>query len=268
MADYQRKSGDDGVRTGLVSITFRKLAPAEIVDLVVEAGLKGIEWGGDIHVPHGNLDVARQVGTMTRDAGLQVSSYGSYYHAAASEGDGLSFEKVLTTAKELQAPLIRVWAGSRGSVEADSSYRQAVAADLRRAGEESARAGMVLALECHGKTLTDTIDSSLRLIGEVNHPNVKLYWQPTLGSEAAQGLADLKRSLPYLTHVHMFHWKPGITLDRRPLAEGEAVWRQYLELVRTTGRDHWVLLEFVKDDSPAQFLEDAAALKRLERTEA
>ena len=31
---------------GLVSITFRPLSPREIVDLVAEAGLKAIEWGG------------------------------------------------------------------------------------------------------------------------------------------------------------------------------------------------------------------------------
>ena len=42
---------------GLVSVTFRKLSPEEIVQLVVSSGLKGIEWGGDIHLPHGILAV-------------------------------------------------------------------------------------------------------------------------------------------------------------------------------------------------------------------
>jgi hypothetical protein len=43
------------IRTGLVSVTFRQLSAEEIIKLVVCAGLEGIEWGGDIHVPHGDL---------------------------------------------------------------------------------------------------------------------------------------------------------------------------------------------------------------------
>jgi hypothetical protein len=43
------------IQTGLVSITFRQLSPPAIIDLVRQAGLEGIEWGGDVHVPHGDL---------------------------------------------------------------------------------------------------------------------------------------------------------------------------------------------------------------------
>jgi hypothetical protein len=43
---------------GLVSVTFRKLAPAAIVELAVKAQLRSIEWGGDVHVPHGDVRAA------------------------------------------------------------------------------------------------------------------------------------------------------------------------------------------------------------------
>ena len=49
------------IYTGLVSITFRRLNPLEIVSLVAENGLTAIEWGGDIHVPPGKLKLARDV---------------------------------------------------------------------------------------------------------------------------------------------------------------------------------------------------------------
>ena len=62
------------MKPGLVSVTFRKLLPHEIIDLVVKSGLSGIEWGGDVHVPHGEADTARMVKRMTLDAGLNVSS--------------------------------------------------------------------------------------------------------------------------------------------------------------------------------------------------
>jgi hypothetical protein len=70
---------------GLVSITYRKLTPAEIIPLVRDAGLSCIEWGSDIHVPQTDLANARRVGEMTREAGLTVSSYGSYYRLGAGQ---------------------------------------------------------------------------------------------------------------------------------------------------------------------------------------
>lgn len=53
---------------GLVSITFRKLSPGEIVELVATAGLVGIEWGGDVHVPHGDFARAAEVRKLTEGA--------------------------------------------------------------------------------------------------------------------------------------------------------------------------------------------------------
>ena len=62
------------ISSGLVSVTFRKLSPAEIVDLVRQAGLNCIEWGGDIHVPHGDCVRAREVRQRTLAAGLTVAA--------------------------------------------------------------------------------------------------------------------------------------------------------------------------------------------------
>lgn len=58
------------IYTGLVSNTFRKLSPREIIALVVKAGLRGIEWGGDRYVSNGGLKHSRAVGRITVDAGL------------------------------------------------------------------------------------------------------------------------------------------------------------------------------------------------------
>src|SRR3954469_7051647 len=108
------------LRTGLVSVTFRPLSPQHVVELVRQAKLDAIEWGGDIHVPHGDVAAAREVWTMTLDAGLAVAAYGSYYRAGVSETDGLPFARVLETAVQLAAPTIRVWAGSKASGESSS----------------------------------------------------------------------------------------------------------------------------------------------------
>ncbi|RFC45621.1 MAG: Sugar phosphate isomerase/epimerase [Verrucomicrobia bacterium] len=248
------------ISTGLVSITFRQLTPAEIVALVSQAGLRGIEWGGDIHVPHGNVACAREVRALTQEAGLAVAAYGSYYRAGASEAAGLSFASVLDTAVELGAPLIRVWAGPAGSASASPGLRAQVVTDLRRIAALAGAARVGVSLEFHNGTLTDTAPSTVQLLAEVDHPNLSTYWQPTLDQDPAAGLRDLRSLLPQLTHVHVFHWRAGTT-DRLPLADGAARWRSFLDLAVTAPGDRYAMLEFVEGDAPVNFLRDAATLK-------
>ena len=98
---------------------------------------------------------------------------------------------------------------------------------------------------------------------EVGRPAVGLYWQSVERDTVETNIDNLGRVLPYLVNLHVFHYRGGAKPEMRPLTEGEDVWRQYLELVRTTGRDHWALLEFVRGETTQQFLEDAATLRGL-----
>jgi sugar phosphate isomerase/epimerase len=245
---------------GLVSVTFRGLPPREIVDLVRRVRLAGIEWGGDIHVPHGDIGRAIEVGAMTRDAGLAVAAYGSYYHVGESEGEGLEFARVLETAVALGAPLIRVWAGRRGSADADPAYRDRVAAAARRVGAVAAAAGVRVAFEFHSGTLTDSTDSAVELMAATTEAGLLTYWQPPVGWTHADHLDSLARLLPHLAHLHVFHWLH--TWERRPLAEGARPWLALLRAAAAApgGGPRWALLEFVRDDNPAQLAEDAAVL--------
>jgi len=244
---------------GLVSITFRALSPAEIVALVRQAGLRGIEWGGDIHVPHGDLARAREVRKLTQEAGLTVAAYGSYYRAAQSEAAGLPFARVLESAVELGAPLVRVWAGAAGSAAASPAVRAEVAADLHRVAALAADARVGVALEFHNGTLADTADSTARLLAEVDQPNLSTYWQPQLERDPAACVSDLRRLLPRLTHLHVYHWLSFT--ERRPLADGAAQWRKFLDVAATAAGDRHAMLEYVEADAPASFLRDAATLK-------
>ncbi len=247
------------IHSGLVSITFRKLGPAEVVALVRRAGLRGIEWGGDIHVPHGELARAREVRELTGEAGLVVAAYGSYYRAGHSESAGLPFGKVLESALELGAPLIRVWAGAAGSEEMDEEARWHIVMDLRRIAELAMKAGVRVAAEFHGGTINDTNASSSRLLLEVDHPNFSSYWQPLTGMSDGECLEGLRALGPSLAHLHVFQWVTP--QDRRALAEGTARWAEFLQAAREVPGDRYALLEFVQDDAPENFLRDAATFQ-------
>lgn len=250
---------------GIVSVTFRRLAPQEVVAVAVEASLAGIEWGGDIHVPAGDLRLAAEVARMSADAGLEVSAYGSYYRAGASgTGGGGSdggFGSVLETAVALGAPTVRVWAGKHGSSAVTQSERESIVSDLKRICDLSEAAGISVSTEFHAGTLTDTASSAVRLLEEGSRPNLFTFWQPPNGAPADDCLAGLRTVLPFLSNLHVFHWWPD-TDDRRPLAEGSDRWREYLRLAATAPGHHFASLEFVERDDIECFLRDARTLLR------
>jgi len=256
------------IHPGMVSITFRQLSPADIVMLARDAGLAGIEWGGDIHVPFGDQARAREVRQLTVDAGLTVVSYGSYYRVGEPTTE--PFERILETALELGAPSVRVWAGKRGSAAADDAYRAAVEQDGRLIADLAAIAGLNVAYEFHGQTLTDTAASARALMESLARTNVRSYWQPrTEATTVADNLSQMAAVAPWLSHLHVFNWhaesepKPHVT--RQPLRDGMTEWTRYLAQARADGRDRYAMLEFVRDDSPAALREDAAALLELLR---
>ncbi len=249
------------IHPGLVSITFRKLSPAEIVALVRKAGLRGIEWGGDIHVPHGDIGVAREVRALTEEAGLKVAAYGSYYRAGWSETNGLPFKQVLDSAVELGAPTIRVWPGGKGSADASESERWAVIEDLRRMAGLAAQVGVTISTEFHGGTLTDTNESASQLLVEVDHANVFTCWQPHNGEGTAECVAGLRAVAPKVGNVHVFHWWPTAA-ERHPLADGEARWAEFWRELKALPGERHAMLEFVKDDSVEAFFRDAGTLER------
>jgi 3-dehydroshikimate dehydratase len=247
------------VRSGMVSVTFRKESVERIVELTRDAGLDGIEWGGDVHVPPGDTAAAERARSLTEQAGLSVLSYASYYRAGHDEPQP-GFEVILDTALQLGTTLIRVWPGTRGSAGADAAYRDRVAADLRSAADLAAAHGVTIGLEFHGGTLTDDIQSTLDLLRAVDRDHVLTYWQPPNGVPFETSLAGLERIAPHVVAAHAFYWWPD-SMSRFPLADGADRWPTYLRTLRDRApRLRHAALEFVRGDDPQQLAPDAKTL--------
>ncbi|MBO7404820.1 MAG: TIM barrel protein [Clostridia bacterium] len=238
---------------GLVTVTFRKFDRAKICAVAKKAGLPLLEWGGDIHVPPNDPDAARDAVRLTAEAGLAVHTYGSYYRCT----DGEDLGPIVSTAVSLGAKNLRVWAGKTGSAESDAESRRAVTEDLRRVCRLAAGDGLTVSTEFHQWTLTDRYESAVRLAGEVGEENFRLYWQPNQFMDDEYNLSAVRAVAPYLSNVHVFTWSGH---DKFPLADGERMWRQYLDVIREAPGDHGLFLEFVCDDTEDQLYRDAETL--------
>ncbi len=247
------------VQAGLTSVTFRKLPPAKIIVLAVDSGLEGIEWGGDVHIPPSDTATAQRIGAQTREAGLETPSYGSYYRLGVSskeEGD-----RVLESAVELGASVVRVWAGNIGSAEASAELRSAMIEDALSLAERADSRGVRIACEWHGGTLTDTLESAMNLLEAIDHPTFGTYWQPRNGQPVESRLSDLEIISPHLMGLHVFQW--GVGGERQPLSAGEDIWPPCLDQVaKACLNPLFAHLEFVAKDDPQQMREDAATLQR------
>ncbi|NRP72424.1 hypothetical protein ILFOPFJJ_03322 [Ensifer psoraleae] len=251
-----------GFEPALCTVTFRKMPAERVLELAVQAGLAAIEWAGDAHVVPGDEPVARNLARLCESAGL-ATSYGSY--VAPPTDDLPVFRRALDSAIALGASNIRIWPGTRQRDSKDYSEgeRRTAAAAIRDMGAEAARHGVTVSLEYHPQSLTDESDSARRLIDAIAHDNVYLYWQPRPGLPLGEALAEVAQIGEHVSHVHVFAWDAD--RNRFSLRSASDYWRTVLAEMpasRWTGR-RFAMLEFVANDDPAAFLEDAATLRHI-----
>ncbi len=161
----------------------------------------------------------------------------------------------------LGASNVRIWPGTRqrDSSNYSATERRAVAKAIREMGTEAARHGVTVSLEYHPQALTDDTDSARRLIEEIAYENVYLYWQPRPGLPLEGALTEIGE---HVSHLHVFAWDRD--RNRFPLTSAADYWRPVLRSMSTsrwTGR-RFAMLEFVANDDPVAFPEDAP-LRRL-----
>lgn len=247
------------MKTGLCSVSFRKLTVEEIIAAVKDAGLDGIEWGGDIHVPHGDVETAKRVAKLMEEAGLETLSYGTYYYPGDHAVE--DFKGVIDCALALGTKIVRVWAGSKTLTEVSDEYRAKIIADTQALCDMAKPYGLTIAYEYHGWTLTETLESALKAYEEVGRDNMLMYWQPSIFKSFEGNMDALKAMLPYCCSLHMFHWDAEYT--RYALEDGTDTVKAYLDLANTNPQVNGVMLEFIKDDSIEQMKLDAATLNKL-----
>ena len=245
---------------GAVSATFKKmpLTADEVIALLVECELKAVEWSENVHVFPDDPGGAASLRQKTEAAGLRIAAYGGYYRLGENENPGPVFMKSLVSAEALGAPVMRVWAGVKASVDVGESERCCLTQEAALIADMAQRRNIKVAFEWHKNTLTDTNESALRLLKEANHPNLYCLWQPTVALPPRERVQGIRLMGDRLLNFHVYSWPDS---KRGPLNAAE--WQYYLDAAADMGGVHCALLEFVRDDTVEQFRSDAQTLLNL-----
>lgn len=253
------------MKTGLVSVTFRKLGIKEIIRLASENGLKYIEWGSEPHVPMGNVRLARKVKRLMHGSGIKCESYGSYYGVTYSEGQHkpLMFKKVCKTAIALGAKTVRIWAGwpSCGDIDAEGERRAVI--HTQEIADIAKKYGLTLSFECHWGTITEHYERAIDFLKRINRDNVKIYWQPNPKNEREYDKKALCALLPYVTNVHVCnHRFINDEFTKTSLNDAYDEWLEYIKLLGDS-EDRVFMLEFMPDGEPTSLPTEAKALNKM-----
>lgn len=239
---------------GLVSISFRGLSPEIITEAVKNAGLSCIEWGSDVHAPCDNTENLQKIADLQKKAGLFCCSYGTYFRLGAN--DTADLQKYIDAAKILGTDILRLWCGTKSSLEYTQEEENTLFSLCREAALLAEKNGVTLCMECHNGTYTDTKEGAIRLMKAVNSPAFRMYWQPNQFTSAEENKQYARLLSPFTKHIHVFNWTEK---ERFPLGEADALWKEYLKYFY----DNTLLLEFMPDDNISSLKTEAEALRRL-----
>ena len=246
------------MKTGLTSVSFRKLSVDEVIDLAAKAGVDGIEWGSDVHVPETDVKGAADVAEKTRKAGLEVLSYGSYFFLSA----GTDFLPYIEAAKAMGTSTIRIWGGKKERHELGDGEYAALVEETRAIGKLAEEHGVTVALEYHGHSITATAEDAVKFIKDVDSPAVRLYWQAIIGRAHEDNLKDIDVVAPYLVNVHVFNYIEG-KQELLETGNGVSEWQAYARRVSEIPGERAFITEFCKGGLPESFLADAKVLNSI-----
>lgn len=246
-------------KLGLTSVTFRGLSADSVIDYCKRCGLCAVEWGSDVHVPPGDIAVAKAVSEKMQIAGLVTSSYGSYY----SVGSGEDFVPYAKSAAALGAPIIRVWGGEKNFSELSPEEYRAMLSDTKNICRIAGEYGIDIAFEYHNNSLTSTAQSALRVMQDAGEPNLGMYFQYDPWVSLDENFSALISLLPHLKMVHIFNIDDKVNRYSVGEAGGIELWTKFTEILTENKARVYMLFEFLKDTSFEGLLRESEIMQTI-----
>lgn len=235
---------------GLCSISFRNNTPEEILKAMCEAELSYIEWGSDVHCPP---EKAKEIAELQEQYEIFCCSYGTYFRLGVTPI--FELEEYIKAAKTLGTNVLRLWCGNKNSEEYNESEKKEFLEICTVAANIAEEKDVIICMECHSGTYTNTKNAALELISAVNSKHFRMYWQPNQMSTRDENLEYATAISPYTENIHVFNWRGD---EKLPLEFAKDIWKNYLDCF---SGEHNLLLEFMPDDKIETLKTEACTLK-------
>jgi sugar phosphate isomerase/epimerase len=227
----------------------------DVLPVIHRAGFHAVEvW--QYHVSRKTDDAVRALRTRADALSIRMPILGIYpvLHntGEAAERDRAEAERLLDLAGKLGVRTVKLWAGTKAAGAVSPEDRMRSLAALAHIADYATARGLALTIETHENTLCDSVEACLRLIDELNRPEVRVCFQPFDFSNTASTLEAYGQLAPLVTHLH-FQGRKSDSFSL--LRDAEIDYRAFVESLAAHGFEGSICIEFVKDcivDRPEQ----------------
>lgn len=187
------------MKIGFTSTSFRQIKSLEkIVKIASDSGADCIEWGGDVHVK--DVQTAERAKKLCDDAGIIITSYGSYYRIGSKDYD--EWENICRIAEALGAESVRVWLGTCDSEITDEETYKNITEDGKAVCKIAEKYNLTVCPECHDNTYNNKTDAFLKIYRDIGCRNFRTYFQSRY-KRMEYDLDRIERTLAHVESVHI-----------------------------------------------------------------
>lgn len=187
------------MKIGFTSTSFRQIKSIEkVVKIAVSSGAECIEWGGDVHVR--DVQTAKRAKKLCDDAGILITSYGSYYRVGSKNAE--EWKNICEISSALGAESVRVWLGTCDSEVTDEKTYSLLVEDAKSICSVAKKYNLIVCPECHDKTFNNNTDAFLKIREDIGCENFRTYFQSRY-KRKDYDLDRIERTLPYTQSVHI-----------------------------------------------------------------
>jgi sugar phosphate isomerase/epimerase len=218
------------------------------VDLAADMGLDGVELTSYYFPPDVSVGYLHRLKQHAFVLGLDVSgtSVGNNFCLPDGPARDKQLELVRTWvdhAAELDAPVIRVFAGTVARGDSEEKAVERAVAGIKQSLPYAAEKGVTLALENHGG-ITATPEQLLKLVEAVDAPNFGVNLD-TGNFHTEDPYADLARLAPYAVNVQV-----KTEISRKGKKKEEADLARVVGILREAKYSGYVVLEYEAEEDP------------------
>lgn len=205
----------------------------DTIQISAKIGYEGIElFGFERHLPV-NIDPnrLRKVKDLLDSIEMKVVCLATYLGRYSQLPDSESekqfdgFKKYVEIAKVLEVSYIRQWCGGASPQKASAENWQKAAHWLKKSGEYASDFGITVVLETQRGTLTETVNSSLKLLDMIDGKvgSVMLTYDPgnIFIAGAEYGESEIRKLKGLIAHVHLKDIDLGVESEERHKLLGE-----------------------------------------------